>query len=81
MIKLSDYVFSFIKAKHPEPLSHSVLLRRVYRRIQGLGDFKDIIETLVEQNRIVMAASRQGIYYSVKERDKGWKSILQLSKF
>ena len=66
----ADYVFSFIKAKHPEPLSHSILLRRVYRRIQGLGDFKDIIETLIEQNRIVMAASRQGIYYSIKERNK-----------
>jgi len=32
---VTDYIYSFIKAKHPEPLSHSVLLRRVYKRIKN----------------------------------------------
>lgn len=63
---VADFVFSFIKAKHPEPLSHSILLRKSYRRLQGLNEFKDIIDALVEQNRIVQAASRHGIYYSLK---------------
>lgn len=64
----ADYVYSFIKAKHPEPLSHSVLLRKVYRRIQSMGEFRDVIDTLVEQNRIIQAASKSGIYYSIKKR-------------
>lgn len=63
---VADFVFSFIKAKHPEPLSHSILLRKSYRRLQSLNEFKDIIDALVEQNRIVQAASRHGIYYSLK---------------
>ena len=63
---VADFVFSFIKAKHPEPLSHSILLRKSYRRLQGLNEFKDIIDALVEQNQIVQAASRHGIYYSLK---------------
>ncbi len=67
---IADFTYSFIKAKHPEPISHSVLLRQVYRRIQSLGEFKDIIETLVDSNRIVQAASRRGIYYSLKIKEK-----------
>ena len=66
----ADYVYSFIKAKYPEPLSHSILLRKVYRRLQGRNEFMDIIETLVDSNRIIQAASRHGIYYSIKMKEK-----------
>lgn len=65
---VADYVYAVVKAKYPEPTSHSVLLRKVYRRIQGMGEFRDIIETLIDSNRIVQAASRHGIYYSLKEK-------------
>ena len=63
---IADYIYSFIKAKHPEPLSHSVLLRKVYKRIKNKGEFMDLIETLTDADRIVQAASRSGIYYSLK---------------
>lgn len=67
---IADFVYSFIKAKHPEPISHSVLLRRVYRKLQSINEFRDIVETLVDSNRIVQAASRHGIYYSLKKKGK-----------
>ncbi|MDO9592989.1 MAG: hypothetical protein Q7I98_07355 [Erysipelotrichaceae bacterium] len=68
---VADYIYSFIKTKHPEPLSHSVLLRKVYRRIQSTSEFRDIIDTLVDSEKIVQAASRHGIYYSLKmKREK-----------
>lgn len=67
---IADFVYSFIKAKHPEPISHSVLLRRVYRKIQSINEFRDIVETLIDSNRIIQAASRHGIYYSLRMKRK-----------
>ena len=67
---IADYIYSFIKAKYPEPLSHSILLRKVYRRIQSRNEFMDVIETLVDSNRIVQSASRHGIYYSLKRKEE-----------
>lgn len=67
---VTDFVFSFIRAKHPEPISHSILLRKCYRRLQNLNEFRDIIDALVEQNRVVQAASSHGVYYSLKEKRK-----------
>lgn len=71
---IADYIYSFIEAKYPEPLSHSVLLKRVYRRVQSLNEFRDIIDTLVDSNRIIQSASRHGIYYSLKQREKKCES-------
>jgi len=65
---LADRVFSVIKSYHPAPVSHSVVLRRVYRRIQSGAEFRDTIETLKDSNRIEVTASQRGIYYTVKEK-------------
>jgi hypothetical protein len=65
---LADRIFAVIKSYHPTPVSHSVLLRRVYRKIQSSSEFKDVIETLKDANKIVIEASQQGIFYSVKEK-------------
>ena len=63
-----DYVLSSIRIKNPEPVSHSVLLRKVYRKIQNSSEFKDIIDTLIDSNKIVQSATQHGIFYRLKEK-------------
>jgi hypothetical protein len=65
---LADRIFAVIKSYHPTPVSHSVLLRRVYRKIQSSAEFKDVVETLKDANKITIEASQQGIFYSIKEK-------------
>ena len=65
-----DLVFSIIRKSHPERMQHSVLLRKVYRRIKNKSDFGDIIEILHESGRINIEVSRAGRSYGVKQTKK-----------
>ncbi len=67
---IADLVVSMIRTNHPEPMSHSVLLRKIYRRLQSKGEFKDIVDTLIEANRISMTASKRGIFYTLGKKEK-----------
>lgn len=66
---VADHVFSVIKSFDPKPISHSVLLRRVYKKVQGKTEFREVIETLHDANRITIDASRSGIFYSLRKKE------------
>jgi len=67
---ITDLVYAIVKSYHPVPISHSVLLRKVYRRIQNKAEFKDVIDTLHESKRIFIDVSSKGIFYSLREDKK-----------
>ena len=60
-----DMVEAIIIANTPEPMSHSVLLRRVSKRLTGGAvEFRLIIESLKESNRIHEEVdAKKGIFY------------------
>jgi len=63
---IGDRIKAHIRAKEPEPISHSVLLRRVYKHVRDSGEFQSIIDTLIATNQIEVVRGRKGIYYKVR---------------
>jgi len=64
----ADMIVSVITSITPEPMSRSVLLRRVYRRLSGgAPEFQTIIDGLKESNRIYEQADKKGVYYSIEK--------------
>lgn len=64
----ADMVVSIITSITPEPMSRSVLLRRVYRRLSGgAPEFQTIIDGLKESQRIYEQANNRGIFYSIEK--------------
>jgi hypothetical protein len=63
---LTDQVYAYVKLHHPAGISHSLLLRRVYKRLTRGGiEFKEIIESLKDQRAIMEEASPKGIFYKL----------------
>ena len=64
----ADMVESIIVANMPEPISHSVLLRRIYKRLTGgAPEFQMIVDSLKESNRIQEEASERGVFYFIEK--------------
>lgn len=64
-----DLMLGIIRTTHPRPMSRSVLLRRIYRRLTGgAKEFQEIIDNLIEQEKIDYEASPQGIFYTIKKK-------------
>ena len=64
----ADMIVSIITSITPEPMSRSVLLRRVYRRLSGgAPEFQTIIDDLKESHRIYEEADKKGIFYSIEK--------------
>lgn len=76
---VSDLIMNILKAKEGEPVSHSTILRKVYRRVQNKNEFRDIIDTLIESNRIIVSASERGMFYQIKPTKKRKKYVSKLS--
>jgi len=64
---IGELLVRMIKKNAPEPISHSVLMRRVYKRIQDGEEFNKIIETLLDTKRIEMVSSKRGVFYKIAE--------------
>ncbi len=62
---LGDLVYSIVAKNHPEAVAHSVLLRRVYHKVQDGDEFQKIIDTLVGAGRITSEARRSGVFYKI----------------
>lgn len=67
---VADLIFAVIKSFDPIPISHSVLLRKVYKKIQSKSEFRDIIETLHDTDKITIDASGRGIFYGIKKKKR-----------
>lgn len=65
---LADKVLAYIRLHYPKSISHSVLMRKVYKNLTyGAKEFNEIIEMLKEQNLIKDGASEKGIHYVLKK--------------
>ena len=64
---VSELIIKILEKNMPEAMSHSVLMRRVYKRIRDADEFQSLIDTLAQSERIEITASRRGIFYKVKE--------------
>lgn len=63
---LADLVEGIVRSKSPLPVSRSVLLRRVYKKLtHGAQEFQGIIDLLKEAGRIKESATSKGIFYEV----------------
>ena len=68
---IGELLVKMIRKNAPSPMSHSVLMRRVYKRIQDSTEFKEIIDTLLESNRIeVDSANNKGLFYKIKKEEE-----------
>ena len=62
----ADMIEAIVMSMAPERVSHSVLLRRVYKRLtSGASEFESIIKGLVESNRIKDIATERGTFYEL----------------
>ena len=64
---VSDQIYNVIRLSAPNAISHSNVLRRVYRRLTyGAQEFQQIIDSLKQADKIKEVASERGVHYSVK---------------
>jgi len=63
---IGDHIVNIIKLFDPNPVKHSVVMRRVYRRLTyGAQEFQQIIDTLKQAERIVESADGKGVTYKL----------------
>ena len=67
---LGEIILRIIKKGSPGVTSHSVLLRRMHRRIQDKDEFKAIVDTLIESRQIEMVPRGTGIYYKLRKEEE-----------
>lgn len=67
---IGELLIRMIRKNTPEPMSHSILMRRVYKRIQDAKEFNEIIETLMDSKRIEVVTTKKGIFYKLA-KEKG----------
>ena len=67
---LGEIVLRIIRKSAPLPVSHSVLLRRMHRKIQDKDEFQVIIDTLKESRLIKEEVRGAGIYYTSRKDDE-----------
>jgi len=66
-----DFLEGIIRSVYPQSLSHSVLLRRIYRRLTyGAQEFEEMISLLKEQDKIVEGATTKGKFYTAVMKRK-----------
>lgn len=64
---LAEIILRIIKKNAPEGTSHSLLLRRMHRRVQDKDEFKSIIDTLLDERRIEVEPRGAAIYYKIRK--------------
>lgn len=64
---IGDTIVRMIRGNSPIPLSRSIILRRIYKRIQDKDEFEAIMETLEETNRINKVVSGRRVDYVLKD--------------
>lgn len=67
---LGEIILRIIRKNSPERTSHSILMRRMHRRIQDSDEFKAIIETLIQSHQIKATVVGSGIYYELRREEK-----------
>ncbi len=64
-------IVKIIRKNEPEAMSHSTLMRRMHRKIQDAKEFNEVIQTLMDEDRIDLVPSKRGVFYRVKKGVKG----------
>ncbi len=60
-----DFMEGIIRSVYPESLSHSTLMRRIYKRLTyGAQEFREIMEFLIDQERVKEDVTSRGIFYT-----------------
>jgi len=63
---IGDQIVNIIRSKAPSSISHSAVLRRIYKRLNyGAQEFQQIIESLKQAEKIKEVASERGIFYTL----------------
>ncbi|HDY89369.1 MAG TPA: DUF3987 domain-containing protein [bacterium] len=63
---IGDQIVNIIRSKAPSSISHSMVLRRIYKRLNyGAQEFQQIIESLKQAEKIKEVASERGIFYTL----------------
>jgi len=65
---LSEAIFNTIKRNDPEPIAHSVLLRRFHKKVKDANEFNAMIDILTLEKHIEPVARQTGIFYKLKEK-------------
>lgn len=77
--KLGELILRILRRNDPEMMSHSVLLRRVYKHVQTGEMFRKIMDTLIESKRVLSEVSSKGEFYRVNwEEMKNEKSTKEV---
>jgi len=70
----ADFMEAMIRSVYPESMSHSVLLRRMYKRLSyGASEFKELVGMLEDQGKIKPTESVKGTVYTAIIHKKGRK--------
>ncbi|MCK5603620.1 hypothetical protein KAR91_17170, partial [Candidatus Pacearchaeota archaeon] len=65
---IGDQVVNIIRSSAPSSISHSAVLRRIYRRLTyGAQEFQQIIDSLKQAEKIAEVASERGIFYTLRK--------------
>jgi len=70
---VADQIVAIVSTVYPESMSHSVLLRRIYKRLTyGAAEFQQYIDDLKETKRIKENVGTKGTFYKIanKKTDK-----------
>lgn len=68
---LADVIISIVKKHYPVPVSHSLLMSRLYRKIGSGPAFNDLMEGLTECGKLSYAkATSKGMYYTIGDSEK-----------
>ena len=67
---VGDLIVKIIRKNEPEAMSHSTLMRRMHRKIQDAKEFNEVIQTLMDEDRIDLVPSKRGVFYRVKKEVK-----------
>jgi hypothetical protein len=67
--EVTDLAVNIIK-KNGEPMLHSHLFRRMSKKVSGAKEFGDLIDSLVQMDRIKVITGSRGVFYGIKDKKK-----------
>jgi len=64
---ISDHILAIVRLAAPHGVSHSEILRKIYKRLTyGAQEFQQIIDSLKQAEKISESANKKGIFYHLK---------------
>lgn len=66
---IGDVIVRMITRNAPEALSHSLILNRMYKRLQDSEELTLVMNTLCDSERVKREVRSSGIYYTIKKEN------------